>query len=338
MFLSPKKKKTITFVLFFLFLLIVFFCVYIVLLLRNERVIGAGGSEHAGITLEYNGEKKKIRPYIHTVLITGTDNFAEEDAAEEAKKTISFDAPYNDTQADFIAFMVFDLKARTVTPIQLNRDTMCDVPYLSINGKVMGTNFQQLALSHNQGSGKEDSCRNVIRAVQKLLFGAPVDHYMSLSMDAVPVINDLIGGVTVTMDDDYISDDSNTVLRKGDTITLNGSDALNFVRMRRHDRVDVNEARMGRHRLYLDAFAIQARTASEEDPNLITDSFDKVAPYMVSDLDLGSYSDFLNRLSMFELKPVQQIQGVYHMGEQWAEFYPDEDCLWEIVKNLMTKN
>ena len=303
---------------------------YIFLALRNENIPGAGETDHAGAPLSYNGEKRKVRPYIHTVLLIGTDNFVDTEQAEKP-----FEAPYNSTQADFLALLVFDLKSHTVTPLQLNRDTMCDVPYLSFNGKVMGTVYEQLALSHNSGSGKEDSCRNVIRAVRNLLLEAPIDHYLSVSMDAVPIINDMVGGVTLTMDADY-SDENGLVLHCGDVITLKGDEALHFVRMRRHDRVDVNEARMSRHRLYLDAFAVQARAAAEADPDLITDSYSQIEDYMISDMDLYSYSDFLNRLSQFEVLPVQTLQGVYQMGDEWAEFYPDPDLTWEIVKQIFT--
>lgn len=310
---------------------------YIFLSIRNEQIPGAGETAHGGITLEYAGEKQKIRPYIHTVLLLGTDNFAAQDAAQQAENALSFDAPFNSTQADFLALLVFDLKERTVTPLQLNRDSMCNVPQLSINGKVTGTVYQQLALAHNAGSGKEDSCKNVIRAVGDLLLGAPVDHYLSLSMDAVPLVNDMVGGVTLTMEEDYIAEDANGLsLRKGDVVSLRGEDALSFLRMRRHDRVDVNAARMGRHRLYLDAFARQAKAASRTNAQLISDSFDALRPYMFTDLDLNSYSDFLGWLSYFEILPVQTLDGVYHMGASWAEFYPDPDVTWHLLKEVFT--
>lgn len=332
-----RNKKLLPILLAGAILVAAGFGLYIFLQVHNEHIPGAGDSAHGGVFLNYQGERCRLRPYIHTVLLMGIDHFAREDTAEEAGWMFSFDAPSNNTQADFLALLVFDLKARTVTPIQLNRDTMCNVPYLSLNGKVLGTRYEQLALSHNAGSGKEDSCRYVAGVVEELLMGAPVDHYLSLSMDAVPLVNDMVGGVTLTMEEDYISEDANGLsLRKGDVVFLRGEDALSFLRMRRHDRVDVNAARMGRHRLYLDAFARQAKAASRTNAQLISDSFDALRPYMFTDLDLNSYSDFLGWLSYFEILPVQTLDGVYHMGEQWAEFYPDPDTTWHLLKEVFT--
>ena len=312
-------------------------CAYIFFQVRHERIPGAGDALHSGVTLTYQGEERRVRPYIHTLLLLGIDQFSEADTAEESGWNFSFAAPRNNTQADFIALLVFDLKARTVTPIQLNRDTMCNVPYLSLNGNVLGTQFEQLALAHNAGSGKEDSCRYVAAVVSDLLMGARVDHFLSLNMDAVPLVNDMVGGVTLTMDEDYISESANGLsLHKGDVVELKGADALSFLRMRRHDRVDANAARMGRHRLYLDAFAKQAKAASRQNPDLIADSFDELTPYMFTDLDLNSYSDHLYWLSYFDILPVQSPEGDYRMGQEWAEFYPDEASLWQLLKAAFT--
>ena len=41
----------------------------------------------------------------------------------------------------------------------------------------------QLALAHTYGSGEEDSCENTVLAVENLLYGVGIDHYVSLTMD-----------------------------------------------------------------------------------------------------------------------------------------------------------
>lgn len=333
--LSHKKRTIVPILLGTVTVAVAVLVLSIFFQLRNESIPGAGDAAHGGVILSNGEDQCRMRPYLHTVLLTGTDTLSEVDPARDTDPLYPIAAPFNNTQVDFIMLLVFDLKARTVTPIQLNRDTMCDVPYLSLNGKVLGTRCQQLSLSHNAGSGGEDSCRYVAGVVSDLLMGVPVDHFLSLSMDGVPVINDLVGGVTVTMTEDYVADDG-ARLFKGEQIFLNGSDALRFVRTRRHDSVDDNVGRMGRHRMYLEAFARQARLATEKDPDLILRSFDQIAPYMFTDLDLNSYADLLNRLSAFELLPVRTPDGEYRMGEKWAEFYPDEEGTWALIKELFT--
>ena len=57
-----------------------------------------------------------------------------------------------------------------------------------------------------------------------------IDHYVALSMDAVPVINDAVGGVAVRCMDDLTAYDPS--LTEGAEITLMGDQALYYVRAR----------------------------------------------------------------------------------------------------------
>ena len=89
----------------------------------------------------------------------------------------------NNQQADFLLLLVMDKQHETCTPIQLNRDTMTQIQILGVTGEPAGTFTGQLALAHTYGSGEEDSCENTVLAVENLLYGMEIDHYVSLTMD-----------------------------------------------------------------------------------------------------------------------------------------------------------
>ena len=68
--------------------------------------------------------------------------------------------------------LVLDTDANTVQIIQLNRDTMTDVPWLDVLGKYGGTEYKQLCLAFNYGDGGASSCKNTWNAVSGLIFNA----------------------------------------------------------------------------------------------------------------------------------------------------------------------
>ena len=213
----------------------------------NEVVEGAGTSLHADHTseyIEYNGQQYRLKRRFSSILLIGTDS------SEVRPKAVVESGNYNYQFADFLAVLVFDHDAKTVTPFQINRDTVCKVPWLTSKGKEEGYGIMQITYAHTFGQGKEDSCENTVQAVRWLLYNAPIDRYMAFTMDAVPVMNDLVGGVTVTLEDDDFAELSPR-LRKGETITLTDEEAELLVHTRMTVGDGTNEARMRRQAVYL---------------------------------------------------------------------------------------
>ena len=274
--------------------------------------------------IEHEGEVFPVKRGLQSVLLIGKDVMEAERDPDE------IEAFYNDDLADFLLLMIFDHDRKTVTPFQINRDTVCDVPWLSVNGLVGGYKQMQITLAHTFGTGKHDSSKNVVLAVTGLLSGAPVDHYFTFSMDTVPILNDLVGGVTVTLEDDIPSLGEKYV--KGAAITLKGQEALRFVRARSHDRVDANVPRMAHQRLYMNAFLNQARGKIESNPEFIVDAFDKVEPFLTTDLTVETVSQLIDDFYQYEVLPIVTPSGSYTLASNsTAEFHPDESSLWDCV-------
>lgn len=292
---------------------------------RDRLLAGDALNRRFATSIRYRGTDYPLKRNLTTVLLIGTDNFDDERERE-------LEAYYNNRMADFVGVLVFDHDAKTVTPFQISRDTMCQVPWISVNGIQGGTELEQITFAHTYGSGREDSCINTRTAVENLLFGVPMQSFLSFTMDTVPLMNDLVGGVTVTLEEDL--PDLGEEYVKGAELTLWGDAALRFVRYRRHDVVDANRYRMGRQRQYLAGFTDSARAAAAKDPELAVKAFDTVDRFLCTDLSVEKVSDMVDRLCEYEILPVVSPEGSYREGLYYAEFYPDEDSLWSCVKGV----
>ena len=279
--------------------------------------------------LKNGGETLSISKSAETVLVIGLDK-----SDEQIKEEIG--DFYNEQMADFLMYMVFDNENMRVDFIQINRDTICEVPWLSVNGMRGGTQTEQICFAHIYGSGGKDSCENTAEAVNMHLFNAPVDHYLSFSLDSIPAINDVVGGVEVTINDDFSSVDKTLV--QGETIRLNGRQAEHFVRARSGVGKGENTERMARHRQYLESFVKASRAAYEKNPNLSADAYNAVKNSLVTDLTSAGVQRFADRLNTYELGEIRHAAGTSAISSEtgWVEFYVDKDDLWSIVKETLT--
>ena len=300
---------------------------------NSEVIEGAGSSENAVkaiISLSREGNEYPLKKRTDIVLVLGTDR------TEDKTTNSDIEAYYNYDLADFIALLVFDHDAKTVTPLQVNRDTMCAVPWLAVNGIVGGHRTEQICYAHTYGTGKNDSCENVRNAVSDLLYGVPVDNYIAFTMDAVPIINDLVGGVRVTLEDDVPALGEEYV--KGANITLHGKDALRFVRTRDTLLLDSNLTRQNHQRLYLAGFTEAAREAVKANEDLAVDAFQAIDRFLCTDMTVNDISQAVDRLCEYTVLPVVSPEGELVMGEKYAEFYVDDDSLWDCVKSTFCRS
>jgi anionic cell wall polymer biosynthesis LytR-Cps2A-Psr (LCP) family protein len=191
--------------------------------------------------------------------------------------------------------------------------------------------FGQLALSYTYGEGLEDSCENAKKAISDLLNGISIDHYVAMSMDAIALINDGVGGVTVNVTEDFSQVDASIPMGK---VTLNGSQALSYVQSRMNVGNQLNISRMGRHKEYMQGLmdALDAKAASGE--SFVVNLYEEVSPYMVTDCSVNTISGLLNRCSEYTLKEIVSPEGDNVQGEEYYEFYIDAEKLDALTLRL----
>lgn len=136
--------------------------------------------------------------------------------------------------------------------MQLNRDTITEVPMLLQDGSANASAQMQLCTAHWYGKDKAASCGNTVETVSKMLGGLPIDGYYALKMDAMPLLNHEVGGVTVTLEDDMTKLDP--AMKKGATLTLTDRQAELLMQSRYAMDDDRNTQRMRRQQIFLNAF------------------------------------------------------------------------------------
>lgn len=276
--------------------------------------------------VEYNGKEYVLKDDIETFLVLGLDKYEGADFAESHESGV---------QADFLMLFVFDNETKQCTAIQINRDTMTKVNKLSVGGtSIVETYIKQIALAYNYANADNDKikCRNTKDSVEYLLNGVTVDHYFSLTMDAVSASCDLVGGVEVTVLDDFSGIDDTLV--KGEKVTLTGEQALRYVRTRYGLEDSTNSTRMARQQQYIDALYDKINSCIEADDEFIVKFVDTIDDYVVYDSSDQKMLKLAEKFDDYEFLGTKEIKGESKLGKEFVEFYPDEESIWNIVIDL----
>lgn len=232
-------------------------------------------------------------------------------------------------QADTQMLLVLDNEAKTWQILQINRDSMVEVPVISMMGTVPYTIVQQIALAHAYGNGREQSCENNVTAVSMMLADQPIDGYFSLNMGGIGLLVDLIGGVTLTITSDFSAIDPTLV--EGETITLTGDQAFDYVHARKDIDDQTNLARMARQRQFLKAFEEQVK---DMDPNFAVTIYEELSEYVITDIKSGTAVDIADRLKSYEELPLLTIDGENVVEDGYWAYYLDEDSLQQTILQL----
>lgn len=276
--------------------------------------------------IEYNGKEYVLKDNIETFLVLGLDKYEGEDSSDSHESGV---------QADFLMLFVFNNETKQATAVHINRDTITKINKLAVGGtSVVETYMRQIALAYNYVNDDNDKirCRNTKDSVEYLLNGIKVDHYLSLTMDAVPASCDLVGGVEVTVLDDFTGIDDTLI--KGEKVTLVGEQALRYVRSRYGLDDSTNSARMKRQQQYLNALYAKIISRIEADNEFVLKLVNTMDEYVVYDSSDKKMQKFAEKFRDYEFLGIREIDGESKLGEEFVEFYPDEESIWELVIDL----
>ena len=273
-------------------------------------------------TVTRDGVDYYPRQDITTILVMGI---------EQTGPVVRSETPNDGRPADMVAVMVIDEKTETCRVLNINRDTMVEMPMLDDDGREAGTFFGQLTLSHVYGRGLEDSCENTRKTVSNFLYGITLDYYIAMNMDAVAILNDAVGGVTVEVWDDFSQVDD--TIPMGIT-TLKGKQALSFVQSRGGVGDQLNSSRMERQKEYMNRFFEAFGKQVQESDSFLLKTYNAVAPYLVSDLPVNTLTAMMDRFEGYEMTETISVAGENRLGEQYYEFYADEAALEDLILEL----
>lgn len=259
---------------------------------------------------------------VETLLVIGIDNF------DADANSVSYN---NTNQADFLALFIRDAETGESEAIHLNRDTITDITMLGVTGEAAGTQRAQLALAFNYGRGQHDSSRNTAAAVSRLLYGVEIDHYITVAMNAVPILNDWAGGVEVEILDDMTGVDS--ALALGEKVILKGEQALAYVRTRKGLDDSTNIHRMERQRQYVSAWTDRAKEKlqdSEAVANLVV----QMSDYHYSDCTADKLAELAKIAGEASETKIHELPGESVRGEKYMEYHTDDAEIQKLVLKL----
>ena len=262
---KPGYLKDIGF--FCLILLLVAVVLFSALRILESTVLSTGTGEEVfeSKTIYRDDTAYFPRQDITTVLLLGIDRYG---------PVVDSGSYNNRGAADMAMVVILDHAKEECRVLQLNRDTMVTMPVLGLGGRPAGTYYGQLALAHTQGTGLADSCENTVKTVSDLLYGVQLDYYVSMNMDAIPILNDAVGGVTVNVTENFSAVYPTIKMVE---MTLMGQQSINFVRTRKNVGDQLNLSRIQRQKEYVDGFVESFTAAREKNSTLIPDVYDQVS-------------------------------------------------------------
>ena len=322
-----KKQFVLRVIAVFLILVsvaVLFFAIFKIYEGKKEKDDLSGGEDgEAGYkTVVYDGNTYNYNDGVYNLLVLGIDHGGE----------------YTDSgvyvsggQADSIFILSVNNTKKTVSTVQLNRDTMTEVHKLGAFGDPVATLNAQIATAYAYGSGGKSSCDNMIRSVSGLLGGIPIDGYLAMNMEGIIPFVNAIGGVTVTLEDDFTKFDPE--MEKGKTVLLDGKKAYIYLRGRGNVGDQLNTSRMERHITFYSELFKKVDSFLGSDISKLKSVYDAIYDYSYFSVSLSKLMSLYSDSADFERVPTVTPDGVINDDSEFTEFYADGKSLKELILN-----
>lgn len=279
-------------------------------------------------TIEYQGTTYKRNTYVKAILLMGIDRDTDLSEPQRAGEG---------GQSDGVFLIAEDTARDTVKILSIPRDTMTKIILTDLSGNILGEDLQHLTLAYAYGDGRELSCDYMTRAVTELLGGLQIDGYAAISMKALGMINDSVGGITVTIDEPGMVD-RDPAFQLGETITLKGDQAEKYIRYRDIEKAQTAISRLERQQIYIEKFSQAVKQTAKQKEGYFTDLLNELAPYMVTNLT----KDQLLEMGMAFLKSsqtlgdgdIEMLPGEGRETDWYDEYIPDLEKTQEMILNL----
>lgn len=331
---NSRKRNRVPFIILLAALVIVL--VVVVLMMPGNTQIGSANedinTEIDEATLEkwqegvinYNGKNYIYNRDIKSYLIMGVDkDEMDEDEWDYTKGG----------QADAIFLLVTNAVDESVTLVSIHRNTLTRVETCGIDGKSAGYVDLQLCLQHAYGDGKNLSCVRMSDAVSHMFYNLPIHGYISMYMEGMPIMNDAIGGVEVTVLDDLKSTSRGVDLKKGQTVTLSGDEAYVYLRSRDIDIFDSATNRLKRQQQYITAYIEKLEKIASDNPESAVEIYESLSDYIVSSVDFASLVGEVKEYS-YTPENMHTVPGEVVEGTRWEEFHIDEEAFYDMIIDI----
>ena len=299
----------------------------VVLGMADHYRINSDSSTDSREMITYKNETYVKKGNLETYLIAGID------APGKVEKVTEYDGT---GQCDVLAVIVRDRSTDQCKLLSIDRNTITAVKSLDNDGTYLDTTDIQISLAHAMGFDQQVRAENTVDAVSHLLGDQTIDGYAMVNMGAIQVVNDMVVGVTVTIEDDF--SDVDPSMKKGETVTLMGEQAEKYVRSRKEISDGSNQNRMSRQSTYEEAFKPAFRNKCAENSKFPLEVYHAMEDYMTTNISAKKFCRLAILMSDENQDEKVAISGTYGLDEDgWQTFTPDADSLQEAILELFYK-
>lgn len=291
-------------------------------LLREDGTHVSGDYE----TKVYEGQEYQYKDNVINILCMGLD--------KEEPMTVRNDADKSMGQADALFLLSIDLQRKEIRLVAIPRDTMVTLQCYTDDGTYMGEAEGQITLQYAYGDGRSLSATLTAQQVSDIMGGIPINAYLAINVHSLWELNDVIGGVDVTMDADYTA--YNPAFVEGETVHLTGNLLENYLRGRDKRDPDGAYLRMHRMKQYMLAYFETAKEAVKKDMTIPV----RLLSYLKDDIETDVTADEAMYLvteaisCTFLSEDMYTLPGENLLISNYMEFHLDEAGVEEMVVDL----
>lgn len=258
---------------------------------------GSVADNSRGKTIYHDDVAYFPRQDVQTFLLLGVDKLS----------PVTSNMPVGSTTTAEVAILfIFDDAKAEYTVITFNPDTITDIPMIDAEGRLSETAMSQLSLAYAYGDGQQESCLNSVNTVSNLIFGAPIDWYLSVELDGIRVLNDAVGGVTVDVVDDFSQIDETIKIGK---VKLEGEQPLKFLQVRRGPKVKMSTTQLDRQKDYIKGFLKSLESSVSNGKFNVVKLHNKMRSQVISNCSNKALMTIVSRFGTYEIADIIAPDG-----------------------------
>lgn len=295
---------------------------------KDEAENTSGSSEkeeQEGLYITYEGKQYQYNSDVINILCLGIDK---DIPIEEKRDTGS------EGLADAVILASIDTKEDKLNFLAVPRETIVPVKLIDTAGNFVRTENEQITLQYAYGQTAEKSCELMTDAVSNLLFQLPIQRYCAINFQALPALNDAIGGV------DLVSIETvhwwNGSFYEGQQLHLEGQSALDYVRQRDETIPKSSMGRLERQKQYITCYLEQAKEAVGKDLTLPVKLFQSLTENMCTNVTAADITYLVPELLNMDVNMdnISMVPGETITGGEHEEYHVDTEFLKQLVVQM----
>ena len=278
-----------------------------------------------GLFITYKGKEYQYNEDVINFLCLGIDNSTPVEQANEIK---------GQGLADAIILVSIKVESGKIKILAVPRDTYVPVKMYNDQGQFLGEKNMQLTLQYYYGKTAKDSCELMVNAVSNLLFKVPIQRYCAINLEAIPILNDAIGGVDVQVLGDV--EVGGKPYHAGDTLHLQGKMAEDYIRDRNTDQFASSMGRLERQKQYMTNYFATAMAQVKNDLTLPVSIYQSLQGNMYTNISVEDITYLAPEMLDVTLtaEDMSMIPGEVTQPDEHEAYMVNSEQLKELVVNF----